>query len=155
MGLEAKGNSWVLPPAARPLWCRAPATVQSALGAKSHQESPPLRRHGTEASLLVGCHGYVVRVWNSSFRALGRGLLNWGWAGYLFSGFLVGFFKGIYGLVSCFAAGVLFLFCFCRSASEKQSVLEGLRGPGRTSEKHSDFCWRERRRRRRSLPQKD
>ena len=28
---------------------------------------------------MVGCHGCVVNVWNSSFRALVRVLLNMGW----------------------------------------------------------------------------
>lgn len=28
----------------------------------------PLKRQGTEVSLTVGHHGYMVSVWNSSFR---------------------------------------------------------------------------------------
>lgn len=57
--------------------------IQSALwGEGSHiRIAPPLRRQGNEIGLLVGHYGYVVSVWNSSFRALGRELLNSGWTG--------------------------------------------------------------------------
>lgn len=46
---------------------------------KSHQDTPSPEKTGTEVSHMVGRHGYVVSVWNSSFRALGRVLLNVGW----------------------------------------------------------------------------
>lgn len=46
---------------------------------KSHQDTPSPEKTGTEVSHMVGRHGYVVSVWNSLFRALGRVLLNVGW----------------------------------------------------------------------------
>lgn len=52
---------------------------------------------------MVGCHGGVVSVWNSSFRALGRALLNMGWSECL--SFMV------WSLV-------YFQVCFCRSFLE-------------------------------------
>ena len=68
---------------------------------------PPLRRQWTEVSHMVGCHGCVVSVWNSSFRALGRVLLNMGWSEYfkLFMVWsLVAIFSGLFLQECCLEA---------------------------------------------------
>lgn len=72
---------------------------------KSHiRIAPPLRRQWTEVSHVVGCHGGVVSVWNSSFRALGRALLNMGWSEcfkFFMVWSLVAIFSGLF-LQECF-----------------------------------------------------
>lgn len=58
--------------------CRVP------LGEKSHQDTPPPRRQGTEVSLMVGHHGYMFVSVIPPFRALGSvAQLGVGWVFYL------------------------------------------------------------------------
>lgn len=57
---------------------------------------------------MVRRHGYVVSVWNSSFRTVGRVLLNVGWGAFFFKLFmvwsLVAVFSGLFLQECCLEA---------------------------------------------------
>lgn len=85
---------------------------------------------------MVGCHGGVVSVWNSSFRALGRVLLNMGWSE-CFKFFMV------WSLVAIFSG--LFLLLLRSTVA--------LSGAGRIGGEQFRSCPRERIRRRKLPPE--
>lgn len=57
-------------------------------------------------------------------------------------------------MVWCLVLWLCFHFCYCRSTSWKQFVLEGMRGLREYQREASGSCWRERRRGRAS-PKED
>lgn len=55
------------------------------LGEKSHQGTPSPEKTGDRGQPLVGHHGYMISVWNSSFQGSGKSVaqLGIGWVFYL------------------------------------------------------------------------
>lgn len=116
--LEAKGSSWVLLLPARP-----GRQSRALFREKSYQDNPSPEKTGQgSASWMVA----LVTWLESRIPPLGSGKsiaqLRMDWVFY----FLVFFFRVF--IVWCLVLWLCFWFCFCRSATWKQSVFQGLRG---------------------------